>query len=229
MSAAVTDHPALRRSSRARRLRGLYAVTPEIDDTRVLLSKIAAALEGGACAVQYRSKDVPDALREEQALAIARVHAARGALYIVNDDPVLAARVGADGVHLGEADPSIESARDLIGPDRIIGVSCYGDFERARAAVEAGADYVAFGSFFPSSTKPAARRAGLELLRRAHELSVPVVAIGGIDASNARTLIDAGAGAVAVISAIFGHDDPADIRAAAQSIVAKTTRTSSAQ
>jgi thiamine-phosphate pyrophosphorylase len=229
MSAAVTDHPALRGSSRARRLRGLYAVSPEIDDTRVLLSKIAAALEGGACAVQYRNKDASEALREEQARAIARIQAARGALYIVNDDPVLAARVGADGVHLGQTDPSIESARALIGPDRIIGVSCYGDFERARAAVAAGADYVAFGSFFPSSTKPAAHRAGLELLRRAHELGVPVVAIGGIDASNVRTLIDAGADAVAVISAIFGHDDPADTRAAAQAIVANATRTSGMQ
>ena len=224
MSAAVTDHPSLRRRARARRLRGLYAVTPEVGDTRVLLSKITAALEGGACAVQYRNKNARDALREEQAFAIARVQAARAALYIVNDDPVLAARVGADGVHIGEGDPSIGSARELIGPDRIIGVSCYGDFERARAAVEAGADYVAFGSFFPSSTKPAARRAGLELLRRAQDLGVPVIAIGGIDASNARTLIDEGADAVAVIGAIFGHDDPADIRAAAQSIATLAAR-----
>jgi thiamine-phosphate pyrophosphorylase len=156
-----------------------------------------------------------------QALALARLHAARGALLIVNDDPALAANVGADGVHLGEDDASIMSARELLGPDRIIGVSCYNDFDRARAAVDAGADYVAFGSFFPSSTKPSARRADLELLRRARSLDVPVVAIGGIDADNARTLIDAGADAVAVITAVFLHDDPADVRAAAESIVAR--------
>jgi len=128
--------------------------------------------------------------------------------------------VGADGVHLGEDDASIMSARELLGPDRIIGVSCYNDFERARAAVEAGADYVAFGSFFPSSTKPAARHADLGLLQRARSLGVPVVAIGGIDALNARTLIDAGADAVAVINAVFMHDDAADVKTAAESIVA---------
>ncbi|HEY3180685.1 MAG TPA: thiamine phosphate synthase [Casimicrobiaceae bacterium] len=220
MSAAVTDS-ALRRRSRAQRLRGLYAVTPALDDTTLLLAKVAAALEGGATAVQYRCKDATESLRQMQALALARLHAARGALLIVNDDPALAANVGADGVHLGEDDASIMSARELLGPDRIIGVSCYNDFDRARAAVDAGADYVAFGSFFPSSTKPSARRADLELLRRARSLDVPVVAIGGIDADNARTLIDAGADAVAVITAVFLHDDPADVRAAAKSIVAR--------
>ena len=220
MFAAATDNASLRRRTRAQRLRGLYAVTPEADDTPSLLAKIAAALEGGACAIQYRSKDALDSLREEQAFAIARLRAARGALYIVNDDPALATRVDADGVHIGEDDAVIASARELIGPDRIIGVSCYNDFERARAAVEAGADYVAFGSFFPSSTKPAARRAGTDLLRRAQALGVPVVAIGGIDAGNARTLIDAGADAVALVSAIFAHDDPADVRAAAQALAA---------
>src|SRR5262249_17586188 len=159
-----------------------------------------AALEGGAAVVQYRHKRALDSLRRTQAAALARVHAARGALYIVNDDPALAAAVGADGVHLGEDDASIAAARELVGPDGLVGVSCYGDFERARRAVALGADYVAFGSFFPSSTKPAARRADVALLRRGRELGVPVVAIGGIDASNARDLIDAGADAVAVIT-----------------------------
>jgi len=219
MFAAATD-TVLRRRSRVERLRGLYALTPELDDTTLLLSKVAAALEGGATAIQYRSKDATPSLRQTQAFALARLHAARGALYLVNDDPVLAASVGADGVHLGEDDASIMSARELLGPDRIIGVSCYNDFERARAAVEAGADYVAFGSFFPSSTKPAARRADLALLQRARSLGVPVVAIGGIDADNARTLIDAGADAVAVISAVFMHDDSAAVKAAAEAIVA---------
>ena len=222
MSAAVTDTMLCRRS-RAQRLRGLYALTPGLDDTTLLLAKVAAALEGGATAVQYRNKDAAASLRQAQALALARLHAARGALYLVNDDPALAASVGADGVHLGEDDASIMSARELLGPDRIIGVSCYNDFERARAAVEAGADYVAFGTFFPSSTKPAARRADLALLQRAQSLGVPVVAIGGIDADNARLLIDAGADAVAVVSAVFMHEDSADVRAAAEAIVAAMT------
>ena len=222
MSAAVTDTMLCRRS-RAQRLRGLYALTPGLDDTTLLLAKVAAALEGGATAVQYRNKDAAASLRQAQALALARLHAARGALYLVNDDPALAASVGADGVHLGEDDASIMSARELLGPDRIIGVSCYNDFERARAAVEAGADYVAFGSFFPSATKPAARRADLGLLQQARSLGVPVVAIGGIDADNARTLIDAGADAVAVISSVFMHDDSADVKAAAEAIVAAMT------
>ena len=222
MFAAATDTVLCRRS-RAGRLRGLYALTPGLDDTALLLVKVAAALEGGATAIQYRNKDATATLRQTQALALSRLHAARGALFIVNDDPVLAASVGADGVHLGEDDASIISARELLGPDRIIGVSCYDDFERAHAAVEAGADYVAFGSFFPSSTKPAARRADLGLLQRARSLGVPVVAIGGIDADNARMLIDAGADAVAVINAVFMHDDSADVKAAAESIVATMT------
>jgi thiamine-phosphate pyrophosphorylase len=222
MFAAATD-TALCRRSRVERLRGLYGLTPGLDDTALLLAKVAAALEGGATAIQYRNKDATASLRQTQALALARLHAARGALYIVNDDPTLAASVGADGVHLGEDDVSIMSARELLGPDRIIGVSCYNDFERASAAVEAGADYVAFGSFFPSSTKPAARHANLGLLQRARSLGVPVVAIGGIDADNARMLIDAGADAVAVISAVFKHDDSADVKAAAEAIVATMT------
>jgi len=219
MFAAATDTLRCRRS-RVERLRGLYALTPDLDDTALLIAKVAAALEGGARAIQFRNKNAAASLRQTQALALARMHAARGALYIVNDDPALAASVDADGVHLGEDDVSIMSARELLGPDRIIGVSCYNDFERARAVVEAGADYVAFGSFFPSSTKPAARHADLGLLQRARSLGVPVVAIGGIDALNARTLIDAGADAVAVINAVFMHDDAADVKTAAESIVA---------
>jgi thiamine-phosphate pyrophosphorylase len=222
MSAAATD-TLLRRRSRVERLRGLYALTPGLDDTALLLAKVAAALEGGATAIQYRNKGANPSLRQTQALALARLHAARGALYIVNDDAALAASVGADGVHLGEEDASIMFARELLGPDRIIGVSCYNDFERACAVVEAGADYVAFGSFFPSSTKPAARHADLGLLQRARSLGVPVVAIGGIDADNARMLIDAGADAVAVINAVFMHDDSADVKAAAEAIVATMT------
>ena len=207
MSKAVTDAPLLLRRARARRLVGLYAVTPDLADTTVLIARVEAALEGGACAIQYRNKSADPVQRSVQAAALARVHASRGGLFIVNDDAALAAAVGADGVHLGEDDPGIAAARDLVGPGRIIGISCYDDFERAEAAVAAGADYVAFGSFFASSVKPGARRADIALLGRAKSLGVPVIAIGGITADNAGDLRRAGAHAVAVISAVFHAPD----------------------
>jgi len=219
--APVTDADIAARRARARRLAGLYALTPDENDTAMLLAKVRAALEGGATAIQYRHKTAAPALRREQAAALARLHAARGALFIVNDDPELAAAVGADGVHVGADDGSIVAARERVGPARLVGVSCYDDLARAEAAVREGADYIAFGSFFPSTTKPAARRAELPLLTRARALGVPVVAIGGIDADNARTLIDAGADALAVVRAVFDHDDPAAIVNAAVAIAAR--------
>ena len=208
------------REARARRIAGLYAVTPDIDDTDVLVRSVAAALEGGATAVQYRNKVAHRALRLDQALALARLAAASDALLIVNDDVDIAVAVDADGVHLGANDPTIATARRLLGDDRLIGVSCYDEFERASAAVAAGADYVAFGSFFASSTKPAARRASPALLAQSRGLGVPVVAIGGITAANAKSLIDAGAHAVAVISDVFAHDGPAEITRQASAISA---------
>jgi len=214
MYAGATD-PATLRRARARRLRGLYALTPDTMDTAALVTAVTAALDGGAAAVQYRGKHDDAALRAEQARALARVLAARGGVYVVNDDPALAREVGADGVHLGEHDASIDSAREMLGPDRLIGVSCYDDLARARDAVAQGADYIAFGSFFPSPTKPGARRADPALLSRAQSLGVPVVAIGGITSANAEALISAGADALAVISDLFAHDEPDEIRAAA--------------
>jgi thiamine-phosphate pyrophosphorylase len=206
MPGARTDIPVLRRA-RACRIAGLYAITPDLADTEALATRVSAALAGGASAVQYRNKSAGAALRREQAWALARVHARQGGLFIVNDHPALAAEVGADGVHVGQDDGSIETARAIVGPDRIVGVSCYDDLARAEAAVDQGADYVAFGSFFPSTVKPAARSARLELLERARTLGVPVVAIGGITAQNAPDLVRAGADAVAVISAVFAADD----------------------
>jgi thiamine-phosphate pyrophosphorylase len=210
MPAAATDDSAALRRARVRRLAGLYAVTPDLADTADLVARVEAAITGGASAIQYRNKTADPALARAQAAALARVHAARGALYFVNDDPVLAAAVGADGVHVGEDDGAIAAARAIVGPDRLVGVSCYNDVELARAAVAAGADYVAFGSFFLSSVKPEALRAELSLLRDASSLGVPVVAIGGIDAGNAGDLFAAGADAVAVISAVFAAGDVAD-------------------
>jgi len=205
----------VRRRARAGRIAGLYAVTPDLADTADLVARVEAALEGGAAVIQYRNKTADAALRHAQAAALARTHAARGGLFIVNDDAALAAAVGADGVHLGEDDGGIAAARELLGPDRIVGISCYNDLGRAEAAVAAGADYVAFGSFYASSVKPGARRAELPLLGRARALGVPVVAIGGITVENAPELERAGARAVAVISAVFGA---ADVEAAARAI-----------
>ena len=220
MPAVRTDTAAARRA-RATRVAGLYAVTPDIDDPARLLRDVTAALDGGAAVVQYRNKTAQPARKREQARALARLCASRGALFIVNDDAGIAADVEADGVHLGDDDGDIGTARARIGPERLIGVSCYADVERAARAAAAGADYVAFGSFFPSGTKPLARRAGVELLQRARTLGIPVVAIGGITAANARTLIDAGADAVAVIADVFAHDDAADVAQAAYAIAAQ--------
>ena len=220
-----TDTP---RRARAARLAGLYALTPDLHDTAALVAKVAAALAGGASAIQYRNKSAPPALRREQARALAGLCAARGALFVVNDDADIAREVDADGVHIGEDDGGVARARATLGPDRLIGVSCYDEFERAQGAIDAGADYVAFGSFFPSPTKPGARRADPALLARAATLPVPVVAIGGITAANAATLIDSGAAAVAVIGDVFAHDElPAIQRAAAAIAALFAKRTSS--
>ncbi|HEY8242321.1 MAG TPA: thiamine phosphate synthase [Casimicrobiaceae bacterium] len=206
------------RAARVRRLRGLYAVTPDTTDTEALLAKCAAAIDGGAAAIQYRHKDAEASLALAQARAIVALCRARGALAIVNDDAVLAAQVDADGVHVGEHDGGPAAARARVGPARIVGTSCYDSLALARQSVDAGADYVAFGSFFPSGTKPHARHASVDIVALARTLGVPIVAIGGIDAANARTLADAGIDAVAVIAAVFAHDDPRDVAAAARAI-----------
>ena len=201
------------------RVAGLYAVTPDIADTSLLLDKVAAAIAGGASAVQYRNKSASPELQHEQARALAML--CRGhIIFIVNDDARLAAAVGADGVHVGEDDGALAQVRRDLGADRIVGVSCYNDFARAKAFAAQGADYLAFGSFHPSSVKPHARRAEPSLLTRARVLGLPLVAIGGITAANAGALLAAGADAVAVVTDLFEHDDVADITRAAVAIVA---------
>jgi thiamine-phosphate pyrophosphorylase len=198
------------------RLRGLYAVTPAIADTQLLVARVRAAIEGGAALVQYRWKDANPSLALVQARALVALCRAAGVPLIVNDSLELAAAVGADGVHLGRDDAGVREARIAL-PDALIGASCYADPERARAAAAAGADYVAVGSVFASPTKPGAVRAPLALIGEARAASggLPVAAIGGIDAGNARAAIEAGADMLAVISAVF---EAADVRAAARLI-----------
>ena len=200
------------------RVRGLYAVTPDTPDTQRVVELTRAALAGGARVVQYRNKVAPRSLLLQQARALKELCAAHGATFIVNDYVDIALELDADGIHIGKDDPVYAEARQAVGPDKIIGVSCYRSLDNARAAQAGGADYVAFGSFFASRVKPGAVRAPLDLLTQAKaELSVPVVAIGGITPENAQQLGRAGADAIAVITALY---DVADVTAAARKLVA---------
>lgn len=193
---------------------GLYAITPEQPDTARLLSQVRAALSGGARVVQYRSKSQDAALLHEQASELLELCHAFEVPLIINDSLRLADLSGADGLHLGREDGSLRQARIVLGAEKVIGVSCYNNLELAVQAEAEGADYVAFGSFFPSLTKPGAVAAPLSLLGEGKvRLSVPVVAIGGITLGNAAALIAAGADAIAVISGLF---DAPDIQLAAQ-------------
>ncbi|MGO4222554.1 thiamine phosphate synthase [Lysobacter sp. TAF61] len=188
---------------------GLYAITPDDNDTPRLLDRVETVVAAGATWLQYRNKAAGDDLRGLQArelLALCRRH---GVPMIVNDDWRLAAEIGADGAHLGEDDGELAAARAVLPAGAILGASCYADLALARRAAAAGADYIAFGAFFPSPTKPNARRAGLDLLRDSASLQLPRVAIGGITPDNARSLVEAGADLLAVVSGVFDAVDPA--------------------
>ena len=197
--------------------RGLYAITRQgPHPPGALESAVSAALDGGAVAIQYRDKSEDQARRREEAYELKALCASRGVPLIVNDDVQLAAFVGADGVHLGRDDPELKKARERLGSEAIIGVSCYASLERALAAEGAGADYVAFGRFFPSATKPGASPCPLSVLESArNRLAIPLAAIGGINAENGLALVNAGADLLAVIDAVFGQSD---VRAAAARI-----------
>ena len=194
---------------------GLYAITDGPRDD--LVAACEAAIDGGAVLLQYRDKTDDAARRLVEARALAELCARRRIALIVNDDIDLTLASGAMGVHLGEDDGDIASARAKLGPCAIVGVSCYDSIERARLLAAAGADYLAFGAFHPSPTKPNARTATPALLREAKPLGVPLVAIGGITAANGAALIEAGASYLAVISAVFGTRD---VRGAARSFAA---------
>lgn len=188
--------------------RGVYLLTPDDNDTARLLARVEAALGGGVAWLQYRNKTADATLRAQQAVALQALCARFDVPLLINDDVMLARELRA-GVHLGEHDGDIAAARALLGPDALIGASCYDDGARAVRAVAAGADHVAFGAFFPSPTKPGARRASPALLREAAALHVPRVAIGGITPDNGRSLVDAGADLLAVITGVFDAPDPA--------------------
>ncbi|HET7832197.1 MAG TPA: thiamine phosphate synthase [Gallionella sp.] len=187
---------------------GLYVITPDEADTAELMRKVRLALRGGAGVVQYRNKSADAALRLEQARSLRTLTREFSVPLIINDEVQLAQEVDADGVHLGGEDGSLGAARRLLGSGKVIGASCYNQLQLARDAVAQGADYVAFGAFFPSTVKPGAVVAAPGLLQQARrELAVPLVAIGGITVRNGAQLVAAGAHALAVISALFAAAD----------------------
>jgi len=193
-------------------LRGLYAITPcssiQSLSTSELLARTRQVLEGGARIIQYREKLHPAALQQEQASKIKLMCEEYGATLLINDDVSLAEAIEADGVHLGQEDARLNEARRRLGRQAIIGISCYNQMDLARQAEEEGADYVAFGRFFPSSSKPEAVQADMELLKQAlSELSIPVTCIGGITPDNAKLLVSAGADMLAVIEGVFGAEN----------------------
>lgn len=189
-------------------LRGLYAITPDGLREADLLARVEAALKGGTGILQYRDKTNPASLKADIGRSLCVLCRGFGALLIINDDLPLALAIDADGVHLGGDDGDLSAARRQLGPDKILGASCYADFERARAAALAGADYVAFGAVFASPTKPHAARADLSLFGRCRrELQIPSCAIGGITLANAGFAVAAGANMLAVITDLFEAPD----------------------
>lgn len=189
------------------KLRGLYAITADETDTAGLLLQVEAALAGGASILQYRNKRVHGAAALEQARQLQSLCRRHAVPLIINDDVALALALDADGVHLGIDDGDIRAARQQLGADKIIGASCYNNLALAAQAAKLGADYVAFGACFPSTTKPDAPRAEPQLFRQARDLGLPIVAIGGITLHNAAGIITAGADAIAVIGALWQADD----------------------
>ena len=192
----------------ANNLRGLYAITPEYTDGSRLLADLEAALAGGCRIAQYRDKTSPMPERVSRARALRQLTRRYGARLLINDDLALCFLVDADGVHLGKDDGNLMAARAMLGPNRILGASCYAEFSVAQAADSAGVDYVAFGAAYPSPTKPNAPLASRNLFSDAKAgLSAASCAIGGITLANAPPLITAGADLLAVITDLFSAPD----------------------
>ncbi len=200
------------KQQRDHRLQGLYAITDEhLIPEAVFASRVEAALAGGARIIQYRDKSTNRQKRLQQAQQLRRLCSDYHALCMINDDIELARAVDADGVHLGRDDHSPERARERLGEKAIIGISCYDRLALALAAEKSGADYVAFGAMFSSTTKPEACLAGTAIIRQARQrLQLPVCAIGGITAENIRAPLREGADMVAVIGGVFAGDNVKD-------------------
>jgi thiamine-phosphate pyrophosphorylase len=206
---------------------GLYAITPDELDAGRLIDRVARVLDGGIDWMQFRVKGGEPAQREDLARRVKALCEAAGVPLVVNDDVPLALAIDAAGVHVGRDDGDPAAIRARLGPDKVLGVSCYDDASRARSMLGV-ADHVGFGSVFASPTKPHALRAPLSLFAQARAIGMPAVAIGGIRAANAHLPIEAGADAVAVISDLFGADDPAraarELRAVVHAALARRLR-----
>lgn len=187
---------------------GLYLITPDDADSERFLARVLPVLSSQIAVLQYRNKLADANQMREQAKVLLQDCRKFGIVFIINDDIALAHELPADGVHLGEHDGDIASARKLLGSNAIVGVSCYSSLSLAEKAAAEGADYIAFGAVYTSATKPLARKAGLELFSQATSLNLPMVAIGGITPDNAAQTLVAGADFLAVIGAVFDAVDP---------------------
>lgn len=202
------------------KLRGLYAITDSELLKGRLLPYVEAALKGGATLLQYRDKSSDDARRLREAEALRELCNRYGAALIINDDAELAARLGV-GLHLGQGDGSLSAARALLGRQAIIGGTCHAQLELAEAAAKEGVNYVAFGRFFNSTTKPGAPSADIALLTAAKaKVNLPIVAIGGVTLDNAPELIAHGASMVAVVHGLFGADSADEVERRARAFSA---------
>lgn len=190
-------------------MKGLYIVSPDWDDTGRLVQATGEALRGGASLVQYRHKTADDGLLREQATALLAVCRQYGRPFIMNDHVDIGLSIGADGIHVGGTDMPVAEVRKAVGPDRIVGASCYGSLELAEEAVAAGASYIAFGGFYPSRVKQYPVTTPMAIVTQAKQRwAVPVVVIGGMTAENSSPLIAAGADMVAVVSSVYMAEDP---------------------
>ena len=195
-------------------LSGFYAITDEnLITEKNFLSYTQTAIESGISILQYRNKSSHTEKRSDQANKLKKMCAAHGVLFIINDDIHLAKKIDADGVHIGKSDASLLQAKELLGPDKIIGVSCYNQLSLATKAISHSADYIAFGRFFNSSTKPNAPQATLDLISAIKNKSdIPICCIGGITTDNCQPLIKAGTDMLAVVNDIFSQTNSDKIR-----------------
>lgn len=195
-------------------MKGLYLVTPDWDDTEKLVAASEQAIAGGASVLQYRHKTATHELRMEQAAALLALCRRLNVPLIINDHTALCEQLDADGIHVGGTDASVAQVRAILGEDKIVGASCYGDLQLARDAAAAGASYVAFGGFYPSRVKKYEVTTPPDIITRAlSEIDLPLCVIGGMTPNNARPLIELGAHSVAAISSVYAA---ANHRAAAE-------------
>ncbi len=191
-------------------MKGLYIVTPDWDDTAKMVEVTEKALMGGAQIVQYRHKTAGPELRLEQAKALQGLCRRYGKPFIINDYVDLCLELDTDGIHVGGMDAPVKKVRAAVGPDKIVGASCYGDLELARKATRDGASYVAFGGFYPSRVKkyPVTTPQNIVSDWKKEMPDMPVCVIGGMSVENAAPLVELGADMVAVVSGVYFQDDP---------------------